>query len=68
MPGSRMATSETPTLADFGAPAPGVREPYPAWSAERSIPLSKEEIEDVFLDLANKFEFWHDSMRNIFDL
>ncbi|PAV18292.1 1,3-beta-glucan synthase [Pyrrhoderma noxium] len=35
MPGSRMATSETPTLADFGVPAPGVREPYPAWFAER---------------------------------
>ena len=67
MPGSRMATSETPTLADFGAPAPGVREPYPAWSAERSIPLSKEEIEDVFLDLANKFGFQRDSMRNMFD-
>ncbi|PAV18298.1 1,3-beta-glucan synthase [Pyrrhoderma noxium] len=67
MPGSRMTTSETPTLADFGAPAPGVREPYPAWSAERSIPLSKEEIEDVFLDLANKFGFQRDSTRNMFD-
>jgi hypothetical protein len=30
-----------------------LREPYPAWANE-SIPLSKEEIEDVFIDLANK--------------
>ena len=30
-----------------------LREPYPAW-ANDSIPLSKEEIEDVFIDLANK--------------
>ena len=44
-----------------------MREPHPAWSAERSIPLSKEEIEDVFLDLANKFGFQRDSMRNMFD-
>ncbi|KAJ7248158.1 1,3-beta-glucan synthase [Mycena haematopus] len=40
---------------------------YPAWSAERHIPLSKEEIEDVFLDLTQKFGFQRDSMRNMFD-
>jgi 1,3-beta-glucan synthase len=67
MPGSRAGFSETPTLSEYPTGPTGVREPYPAWSAERSIPLSKEEIEDVFLDLANKFGFQRDSMRNMFD-
>lgn len=43
------------------------REPYPAWSQEANIPLSKEEIEDVLIDLANKFGFQKDSCRNIYD-
>lgn len=43
----------------------GVREDYPAWTVERQIPLSKEEIEDVFLDLTQKFGFQRDSMRNM---
>jgi RNAse (barnase) inhibitor barstar len=29
------------------------------------MPLSKEEIEDVFLDLTQKFGFQRDSMRNM---
>lgn len=29
----------------------------PAWSQDANIPLSKEEIEDVLIDLANKFGF-----------
>lgn len=53
--------SATPTFIDHG----GVREPYPAWSSERQIPLSKEEIEDIFLDLTQKFGFQRDSMRNM---
>lgn len=44
-----------------------LREPYPAWTAEAQIPLSKEEIEDVFIDLTNKFGFQRDSMRNQYD-
>ena len=52
--------SSTPTYMDQG-----VREPYPAWSSERQIPLSKEEIEDIFLDLTQKFGFQRDSMRNM---
>ena len=65
-PGSRMGHSEssTPTFMDYGGPA-GAREAYPAWSAERQIPLSKEEIEDIFLDLTQKFGFQRDSMRNM---
>lgn len=43
------------------------REPYPAWTAEHQIPLAKEEIEDIFIDLANKFGFQRDSMRNMYD-
>ena len=61
----RMGISEssTPTIFD-GGPA-GAREAYPAWSSERQIPLSKEEIEDIFLDLTQKFGFQRESMRNM---
>ena len=61
--GPRMGVSDssTPTIADFG----GTRDSYPAWSTERQIPLSKEEIEDIFLDLTQKFGFQRDSMRNM---
>ncbi|EAW06869.1 1,3-beta-glucan synthase [Aspergillus clavatus NRRL 1] len=43
------------------------REPYPAWSSDGQVPVSKEEIEDIFLDLVNKFGFQRDSMRNMYD-
>ncbi|KAF8635567.1 hypothetical protein AX15_000217 [Amanita polypyramis BW_CC] len=64
----RMGNSEssTPTFVDYGGSA-SVREPYPAWTPDRQIPLSKEEIEDIFLDLTQKFGFQRDSMRNMFD-
>ncbi|KAH9997287.1 1-3-beta-glucan synthase [Russula vinacea] len=38
-------------------------DPYPAWSADKQIPISYEEIEDIFLDLTQKFGFQRDSMR-----
>ena len=58
--------SSAPNLGDFSATQyTGGREPYPAWGAERVIPLSKEEIEDIFLDLQQKFGFQRDSMRNM---
>lgn len=62
----RMGHSEssTPTFVDYGGPA-GAREPYPSWIVDRHIPLSKEEIEDIFLDLTQKFGFQRDSMRNM---
>lgn len=47
------------------ADIPGSSEPFPAWSADRQIPMSTEEIEDIFLDLAQKFGFQKDSMRNM---
>ena len=64
--GGRMANSDssTPTFVDYGGSA-GAREAYPAWNSERQIPLSKEEIEDIFLDLTQKFGFQRDSMRNM---
>ena len=43
------------------------REPYPAWTSDGQIPLSKEELEDIFLDLTAKFGFQRDSMRNMYD-
>jgi 1,3-beta-glucan synthase len=58
--------SSAPNLGDLGASQYSTgREPYPAWGAERVIPLSKEEIEDIFLDLQQKFGFQRDSMRNM---
>ena len=44
---------------------PGSHEPYPAWSTERQVPMTTEEIEDIFLDLQQKFGFQKDSMRNM---
>ena len=38
---------------------------YPSWSTERGIPVSQEEIEDIFLNLTQKFGFQRDSMRNM---
>lgn len=60
----RLGISEasTPTVLDFGG---GARDAYPAWSTENEAPLSKEEIEDIFLDLTQKFGFQKDSMRNM---
>lgn len=49
-------------FADSGV---GSNEPYPAWSADKQIPMSTEEIEDIFLDLTQKFGFQRDSMRNM---
>ncbi|KAI0277303.1 hypothetical protein BGY98DRAFT_934513 [Russula aff. rugulosa BPL654] len=42
------------TSAHLGIP------PYPAWGAEHNISLSKEEIEDISLDLQQKFGFQRD--------
>ena len=62
---SRFAyTTESSTFMDYPSP-PSLREAYAAWSSDRQIPLSKEEIEDVFLDLTQKFGFQRESMRNM---
>ncbi|KXN89269.1 1,3-beta-glucan synthase component FKS1 [Leucoagaricus sp. SymC.cos] len=56
-----------PSVSPFTDPGFGSTEHYPAWSADRQIPMSTEEIEDIFLDLTQKFGFQRDSMRNMFD-
>lgn len=69
--GNRSSGASTPVYgADFSGALPiGQRskEPYPAWTSENQVPVSKEEIEDIFLDLVNKFGFQRDSMRNMYD-
>lgn len=60
----RMSEMSGPTFPEYQGP-PGAREAYPAWTTDREIPLSKEEIEDIFLDLTQKFGFQRDSMRNM---
>ena len=57
--------SSIPSISPFADPGFGSSEPYPAWSADRQIPMSTEEIEDIFLDLTQKFGFQRDSMRNM---
>lgn len=63
---SHMSTSTAPH--GYGNPfseIPGASDPYPAWAADRQIPMSMEEIEDIFIDLQQKFGFQKDSMRNM---
>ncbi|KAF4614803.1 hypothetical protein D9613_003048 [Agrocybe pediades] len=59
--------SSIPSMSPFADPTLASSEHYPAWSADRQIPMSTEEIEDIFLDLTQKFGFQRDSMRNMFD-
>lgn len=54
-----------PGISPFADPGLGSADHYPAWSADRQIPMSTEEIEDIFLDLTQKFGFQRDSMRNM---
>lgn len=57
----------TPTYLEPSMPHSS-RDAYPAWTPENNSPLSKEEIEDIFLDLTQKFGFQRDSMRNMASL
>ncbi|KAL8774996.1 MAG: hypothetical protein Q9209_000475 [Squamulea sp. 1 TL-2023] len=69
--GNRSSGASTPIYGmDYGNALPAgqrSREPYPAWTSEAQIPVSKEEVEDIFLDLTAKFGFQRDSMRNMYD-
>ena len=69
--GNRSSGASTPVYGmDYTNALPAgqrSREPYPAWTSDAQIPLSKEEIEEIFLDLTAKFGFQRDSMRNQFD-
>lgn len=68
---NRSSGASTPNYGmdygNAGAAAQRSREPYPAWTSDAQIPLSKEEIEDIFIDLTSKFGFQRDSMRNMYD-
>ncbi|KAF2459576.1 1,3-beta-glucan synthase component-domain-containing protein [Lineolata rhizophorae] len=68
---NRSSGASTPIYGmDYGNALPAgqrSREPYPAWTSDAQIPLSKEEIEDIFLELTAKFGFQRDSMRNMYD-
>jgi 1,3-beta-glucan synthase len=69
--GNRSSGASTPNYGmDYGNVLPAgqrSREPYPAWTSDAQIPISKEEVEDIFLDLTAKFGFQRDSMRNMYD-
>ncbi|KAK4516587.1 uncharacterized protein ATC70_011562 [Mucor velutinosus] len=39
--------------------------PYPAWGPEDAIPFTFRQLDDIFLAIARKFGFQHDSMRNM---
>jgi 1,3-beta-glucan synthase len=69
--GNRSSGASTPIYGmDYSNALPAgqrSREPYPAWTADAQIPCTKEEIEDIFLDLTAKFGFQRDSMRNMYD-
>ncbi|CAD6456002.1 4441a510-9398-4b3d-87ef-9a98afb76c37 [Sclerotinia trifoliorum] len=69
--GNRSSGASTPNYGmDYNNVLPAgqrSKEPYPAWTSDAQIPLSKEEVEDIFLDLTAKFGFQRDSMRNVYD-
>ena len=69
--GNRSSGASTPIYGmDYSNALPAgqrSREPYPAWTTDAQIPISKEEIEDIFIDLTAKFGFQRDSMRNMYD-
>jgi 1,3-beta-glucan synthase len=69
--GNRSSGASTPIYGmDYTNALPAgqrSREPYPAWTSEAQIPCTKEEIEDIFLELTAKFGFQRDSMRNMYD-
>ncbi|KAH7029328.1 beta-1,3-glucan synthase catalytic subunit [Microdochium trichocladiopsis] len=69
--GNRSSGASTPNYGmDYNNVLPNgqrSREPYPAWTSDAQIPLSKEEVEDIFMDLTSKFGFQRDSMRNMYD-
>ncbi|KAF2758287.1 1,3-beta-glucan synthase [Pseudovirgaria hyperparasitica] len=69
--GNRSSGASTPIYGmEYGNALPAgqrSREPYPAWTSDAQIPLTKEELEDIFMDLTAKFGFQRDSMRNMYD-
>jgi 1,3-beta-glucan synthase len=68
--GNRSSGASTPIYGPgFDALPAGQRsrEPYPAWTVDSQIPITKEEIEDIFMELRAKFGFQGDNVRNMYD-
>merc|ERR1711881_639228 len=68
--GNRSSGASTPIYGPgFDALPAGQRsrEPYPAWTVDSRIPITKEEIEDIFMELRAKFGFQGDNVRNMYD-
>lgn len=42
-------------------------DPYPAWNPKETVPITREDIEAVFLQLTAIFGFQFDNTRNMFD-
>jgi len=63
--GDQMGAGMSATPA--GMMVPRFNEPYPTWTVQNQVPITKEQIEDIFIDLSNKFGFQRDSMRNMYD-
>lgn len=64
-PASVDSHASIPSISPYADPGLACGDHYPAWSSDRQIPMSSEEIEDIFLDLTQKFGFQRDSMRNM---
>jgi 1,3-beta-glucan synthase len=42
-------------------------DPYPQWSSKQELPIQRDEIESIFLQLMDMFGFQLDSTRNMYD-
>ncbi|KAF9319692.1 1,3-beta-D-glucan synthase [Podila horticola] len=64
---SRTATNRPNVPNVFSDPSRPLPNPYPSWTIERQVPLTREEIEGIMIDLTRKFGFQKDNMRNQLD-
>ncbi|KAG0213404.1 1,3-beta-D-glucan synthase [Mortierella sp. NVP41] len=63
-------SSTSPANAQGGNNVLGDQPPvdhYPSWTIAKGVPLTRQEIEGIMLDLTRKFGFQMDSMRNQYD-
>ncbi|RUP52084.1 1,3-beta-glucan synthase subunit FKS1, domain-1-domain-containing protein [Jimgerdemannia flammicorona] len=63
--GASTPHTRDPTLGQNG----GIRHPdlWPSWGADQQLPLSRESLDDIFVELSNRFGFQRDSTRNMFE-
>ncbi|RUS25941.1 family 48 glycosyltransferase [Jimgerdemannia flammicorona] len=53
------------TLGQNGGMRPS--DPWPSWCADQPLPVSREQLEDIFVELSNRFGFQRDSTRNMYE-